>query len=42
MYRNAGPGAGNGQPGSETSGGPTEDQTRANKDVIDAEFEETK
>ena len=33
----AGPGPGNGQPGA----GP-EDQTRANKDVIDAEFEETK
>jgi len=44
MYRNAGPAAGNGgQPGAGASGGgPTEDQTRANKDVIDAEFEETK
>jgi molecular chaperone DnaK len=43
MYRAAGPSAGaggNGQPGAGAAGG--EDQTRANKDVIDAEFEETK
>jgi molecular chaperone DnaK len=41
MYRSAGPAPGapgNGQPGA----GPSEDPTRAQKDVIDAEFEETK
>jgi len=44
MYRSTGPAAGNGGPGGgpDAGAGPTEDQTRANKDVIDAEFEETK
>src|SRR5262249_21241119 len=37
MYRSAGPAAGNGQPGAGAS--TPDDQTRANKDVIDAEFE---
>jgi molecular chaperone DnaK len=45
MYRAAGPAAGAGNGGGAQAGGGaagTEDQTRANKDVIDAEFEETK
>jgi molecular chaperone DnaK len=41
MYRAAGPGQGNGQGGPE-AGAPGGDQTQASKDVIDAEFEETK
>jgi hypothetical protein len=40
MYRAAGPGAGG--PGGPEAGGPTGDSTRAAKDVIDAEFEESK
>jgi molecular chaperone DnaK len=41
MYRAASPGGGNGQPGPGAPGGGA-DQTQAQKDVIDAEFEETK
>jgi molecular chaperone DnaK len=44
MYRSAGPGAGGGDgaaPGAGAAGG-TSDSSRAQKDVIDAEFEETK
>jgi molecular chaperone DnaK len=42
MYRGTGPSGGNGGPDAGSGSGPTEEQTRANKDVIDAEFEETK
>src|SRR5262245_2721969 len=40
MYRAAGPSGGNGQPGAGPGAGA--DQTQAQKDVIDAEYEETK
>jgi molecular chaperone DnaK len=45
MYRAAGPGTSSGggdAGGGDAGAGSTEDQTRAQKDVIDAEFEETK